>query len=167
MERFSTLLQWFDPRGRLSRNAYLRIFLRQLILIVAVLVAGVWLSTTGIRAAGFVAVFAIAVILLSSLVLQARRLHDRNRSGWWIVVSLAIGFSTYWVDGLRQIYPISVLCSLLVGALIQIWLIIEILFRRGTPGPNRYGPDPRDLPGEGGEAPASRIPPPATVPASP
>jgi uncharacterized membrane protein YhaH (DUF805 family) len=55
-------------------------------------------------------------ILLPSLAVAVRRLHDLDRSGWWIL----LGF-----------IPI-------VGFIILIiWYC-----SRGTPGPNRFGPDP-------------------------
>jgi uncharacterized membrane protein YhaH (DUF805 family) len=55
------------------------------------------------------------VTFLPSLGLMVRRLHDIDRTGWWIlIVFTGIGFFVllYWA------------C------------------KRGTPGPNRYGPDP-------------------------
>src|SRR3954451_13593668 len=65
-------------------------------------------------------------VLLPSIGVQIRRLHDIDRSGWWIL----FGF-----------VPI-------IG-----WIMMIVwLARQGTPGPNRYGPSPR---GEAGEAPAS------------
>ena len=61
------------------------------------------------------AIFALAVIL-PSLAVTVRRLHDTNRSGWWILVNLIP-----YVGGL----VLLVLCAF-----------------AGTSGPNRYGPDP-------------------------
>lgn len=56
-------------------------------------------------------------VLLPSIAVQVRRLHDTNRSGWWILIDLV---------------P-------LVGWIIL--LVFNVL--PGTPGPNRYGPDPK------------------------
>jgi uncharacterized membrane protein YhaH (DUF805 family) len=47
----------------------------------------------------------------------AKRCHDRNRSGWFQLISLV---------------PI-------VGAL---WLLFDLGILRGTDGPNRFGPAP-------------------------
>lgn len=56
-------------------------------------------------------------VLLPSIGVQIRRLHDTDRSGWWILFGLI---------------PI-------IG-----WIVMIIwLASRGTPGPNRYGPGPR------------------------
>lgn len=55
-------------------------------------------------------------LLLPSLAVGVRRLHDSNRSGWWLLIGIV---------------P-------LVG-----WLILLIwLCRRGDAGPNRFGPNP-------------------------
>jgi uncharacterized membrane protein YhaH (DUF805 family) len=60
-------------------------------------------------------IFAIAV-LLPTIAVQVRRLHDLDRTGWWILLHFV---------------P-------LVGAIVLIiWYCM-----RGTEGPNRFGPDP-------------------------
>lgn len=63
--------------------------------------------------------FAVMLALLvPSLAVTFRRLHDTNRKGWWILLSFI---------------P-------LIGALV---LFIFYLLD-GTPGPNRFGPDPKE-----------------------
>ena len=57
-------------------------------------------------------------ILLPSLALAIRRLHDQSKAGWWILVSLI---------------P-------LIG---WIWYIV-LMCLSGTVGPNQYGEDPKD-----------------------
>lgn len=56
------------------------------------------------------------VFLYGSVALAVKRLHDRNRSGWFYLLMLV--------------------------PLVNIWIAIEILFLRGTPGANRFGADP-------------------------
>jgi uncharacterized membrane protein YhaH (DUF805 family) len=51
------------------------------------------------------------------LVSDIKRWHDHGRSGWWTLI--------YWI-----------LC---IGPLLA---LLMLGFQRGTPGPNRYGPDP-------------------------
>ncbi|WP_347312165.1 DUF805 domain-containing protein [Defluviimonas sp. SAOS-178_SWC] len=67
-------------------------------------------------------------ILLPSLAVAARRLHDTGRSGWWLLLILI---------------PI-------VGFLVLIWWYAT----EGDKGPNEYGPDPM----AGGEATESSVP---------
>ena len=62
--------------------------------------------------------FIVALAMfLPTLAVWVRRLHDTNRSAWWLLLSLVP-----WVGGLV--------------------LLIMLAFP-GTPGPNRYGPEPR------------------------
>jgi uncharacterized membrane protein YhaH (DUF805 family) len=56
-------------------------------------------------------------IFIPNLAVIVRRLHDQDKSGWWFFISFV---------------P-------LIGG---IWLLILYL-TDGTPGPNRFGPDPK------------------------
>lgn len=64
-------------------------------------------------------VFSIVALLIiwPSLAISIKRWHDRDKSGWWVL----IGFIP------------------LVG---PIWALVETGFLPGTPGTNEYGPDP-------------------------
>jgi len=64
------------------------------------------------------------VILIPSIAVTVRRLHDRDMSGWWY-----LGF---FVGGLLPY----------VGFLFSIALLVLMLLP-GTPGPNRFGEDPK------------------------
>jgi uncharacterized membrane protein YhaH (DUF805 family) len=61
-------------------------------------------------------IFSLLVIIPAILV-YIKRWHDRDKSGWWMLILLI---------------PI-------VGA---IWFLVELGFLPGTPGPNRFGPPP-------------------------
>ena len=70
-----------------------------------------------------------------------KRLHDRNKSGWWMVPFLvAPGLFGRFEDWLGDSYA-AALFGLVVFVL-YIWGFIEMSFLKGTPGPNRFGPDP-------------------------
>lgn len=72
-------------------------------------------------AMGPVAVLTVAIVSLValwiSLALAVKRFHDRNKSGWWILIVFV---------------PV-------IGGL---WYFIECGFLQGTVGPNSYGSDP-------------------------
>jgi uncharacterized membrane protein YhaH (DUF805 family) len=75
-----------------------------------------------------------------------KRLHDRNKSGWWIVpFCVAPGLLyklLYWLDT-----PLTV--ALIVSALgfgLALWGFVELFCLRGMRGPNRFGPDPLAAP---------------------
>jgi uncharacterized membrane protein YhaH (DUF805 family) len=71
-----------------------------------------------------------------------KRLHDRNKGGWWIVPFCVapgpLGKVGNWLDN-----PLTV--ALIVSALgfgLALWGFVELFCLRGTRGPNRFGPDP-------------------------
>jgi uncharacterized membrane protein YhaH (DUF805 family) len=76
----------------------------------------------------------------------AKRLHDRNKSGWWMVIFqfgptallLTSKLAMHTVGELVTVNVIANVGSIVLG----IWALIEFGFLRGTPGPNRFGPDP-------------------------
>lgn len=73
---------------------------------------------------GLLGIFALG-ILVPSIAVNVRRLHDRDMSGWWY-----LGF--------------IVLSNIpLLGIVIAVGYLV-LMFLPGTPGPNRFGPDPKD-----------------------
>lgn len=55
-------------------------------------------------------------ILLPGIALSIRRLHDTDRRGWWMLITLIPA----------------------IGSLILLWFYVS----KGTAGPNRFGEDP-------------------------
>ena len=87
-----------------------------------------------------------------------KRLHDRNRSGWWIIPFFVVPPLFYRFDDLLGDSWAAFFLGLAVIVLC-LWGFIELLFLRGTRGPNRFGPDrlaPHDTgPGWAGTSKAS------------
>lgn len=67
--------------------------------------------------AGIVIFVFVVIATWISIAVAVKRYHDRNKSGWWVLIVFV---------------PV-------IGGL---WYLIECGFLRGTPGPNNYGPDP-------------------------
>jgi uncharacterized membrane protein YhaH (DUF805 family) len=59
------------------------------------------------------------LLVWPALAVSVKRWHDRDKSGWWVLVALL---------------PV-------IGWL---WMLVDNGFRRGTPGPNRFGPVPHE-----------------------
>lgn len=155
---------YFSFRGRLPRKIF---WLRMLVLYMAMQVlAGA--VAYGVPALGFseqatlYASLAMTFLFwVGSASLWVRRFHDRNVSGWWYAAFFAfiLGVFAYLVyavalTGGEASSPDMVLAKYLIIAALMAWLFVAVRFgfRRGTPGPNRYGPDPlgmtAELPGE-------------------
>jgi uncharacterized membrane protein YhaH (DUF805 family) len=90
------------------------------------------------------------VVLISSIAVGIKRLHDRDKSGWYLVlfyivpgvlatIGMVVGMTAE--DG-------SLVTGLLffAAAAIGIWAFIELGCLRGTVGSNRFGPDPLPSP---------------------
>ena len=104
-------------RGRARRPEYWWWTLFNLLLSIAL--ALVDLAIAGINGPEVLSNLSNLALFLPSLAVGVRRLHDTDRSGWWILL---------WLIPL-------------IG-----WIIIIVfLCQRGTEGPNRFGPDGGDL----------------------
>jgi uncharacterized membrane protein YhaH (DUF805 family) len=81
---------------------------------------------------------------VSYLAIGVKRLHDRDRSGWWIVVFYIVPWRLGSVVNVadKQGNDTVGLVAGLVGLVCVIWGLVELGFLRGTRGPNRFGPDP-------------------------
>lgn len=109
-------------------------------------------------AGGIVVILYVLYILVGlaffipNLAVTIRRLHDTDRSGWWIMLFwgpyLVMLASTFLIgasaasggDGMAGgALGLIASLALLVGALV----LLVFMFLEGTRGPNKYGPDPK------------------------
>jgi len=117
----SCLVKFVTFSGRASRAEYWFFFLFNVgVMVVAVFLdqllgTGVDLDSSG-SDTGLLTLIWYLVEVLPSISVSVRRLHDRNRSGWW-----------YFFVFVPVAGPITLL----------IWYCM-----RGTSGDNRFGPDP-------------------------
>ena len=147
-----SILQRF--RGRVNRAKY------WVVIVIVAVVDGI------LRGVGFVAeqragdslaalltLLAIALIILgvaaaffvAGLAVATKRLHDRDKSAWWLLVFYLLPAVLAGTGAGVTLATDSWLGIGLFGAVasaIGIWAFIELGCLRGTPGPNRYGPDP-------------------------
>jgi uncharacterized membrane protein YhaH (DUF805 family) len=118
---YKTLL--LSPKGRIGRKTY---WLGAIGIMVGL--GFVWGAATALMAAtapaeggmgalGGIALAAAAILSLvtmwSTIVLAFKRCHDRDMSGWMMLIPFY-----------------------------NMWVSIQMAFLPGTPGPNRFGPDP-------------------------
>ena len=92
---------------------------------------------------GSVVVKAIGALLFLwiYLVNAIKRLHDRNKSAWWMLLFFGLpGLFDQFADRLGDSYPAIFVA--LVSFVFCVWGVIELCFLRGTRGTNRFGADP-------------------------
>jgi uncharacterized membrane protein YhaH (DUF805 family) len=142
----------FSFRGRINRAKY---WLAVLVFVVADAVLGLlgWVLDNGVAVQILSFVVNLAV-LIASIAVCIKRLHDRDRSGWWLLlfyvgpVAVAlIGGFFFWAAadtvGMSAEWSyLGLRLCLLGGIALAIWGFVEIGCRRGTAGYNRFGPDP-------------------------
>jgi len=110
--------------------------------------------STSATGAGFSTMSSIGILggiwslgtLIPSIAVSVRRLHDTDRSGWWIllpalpylagIVVIVIGAASgsFGLAGLGGVL-------MLIGVICAIVLLVFYCLP-GTAGPNKYGPDP-------------------------
>ena len=90
---------------------------------------------TGMLTSGLVSL----VLLLPHLAVTARRLHDASLSGW--VQAAPIGLAALGGLALYLDFGTSAYMCIMLAGLSGLGLLI-LYARRGTVGPNRFGPDP-------------------------
>lgn len=116
-EAISTVLsKYITFDGRARRSEYWYWFLAIVLVEIVVGIFYLMSSTLGIL---LYVVFGLAIIL-PSIAVAIRRLHDTNRTGWWILLTL-IPFG---------------------GLVLLVFYVLE-----GTPGDNQYGPSPKAVQG--------------------
>jgi uncharacterized membrane protein YhaH (DUF805 family) len=77
-------------------------------------------------------------MIVSGCIVGIKRLHDRNKSGWWLLLF-------YLLSGVLDVVGMTGKLPLLfeLGSVaISIWALVELGCLRGTAGTNEYGPDP-------------------------
>jgi uncharacterized membrane protein YhaH (DUF805 family) len=94
------------------------------------------------------------ILAYPAAALLAKRLHDRNRTGWLAGLLLVPLEVETWLDPAgsvaqtRLIYAIYLAASAMT-IVVGVWFLVELGFLRGTVGNNRYGPDPLAVAPEG------------------
>ena len=116
---------WLRFDGRINRQVYwiqgvLALFGAYIVLgiIVGLLALAVEELALAVVFIGYLA------LLWPSIAIMVKRCHDRDKSGWFILI-------------------------MFIPVIGSIWLLVELGFLQGTVGENRFGPDPL-----GGEAAA-------------
>lgn len=124
--------KYIDFSGRASRSEYWWFFLFTFV---------VRLVVTWIPIIGFVISLAL---LLPSLAATARRLHDTNRTGWWMLLPIGLGIAGIVAGAVLAVVGLFFLGVALgfLGSIGGFLALLVFLIQPGDPHPNHYGPDP-------------------------
>ena len=136
---------YFDFKGRSTRSEYWWWLLFVVLAGIALTIVDMGIGTFNYESGdGLLSGLFKLATLIPGLALGARRLHDINKSAWWLLM---------WLSFLL-IIPMIVL--LVMGMWLSFLLIIPMIIpvivllvwaaRQGDNGTNRYVPDPRSQP---------------------
>ncbi len=139
----------FGFQGRINRAKY---WLAVLIYVIVSLV----LATIGYMADQAMAFQLLNIIInvgvfISGLAVGIKRLHDRDKSGWWLLMFYLVPTALFSIGALTFFYGIgaeaaggiiSGVIVYVIGFAILVWAIVEIGCLRGTERQNTYGADP-------------------------
>lgn len=152
-----SLHDWLSLRGRIPRRVYwlrytLPVALGSFVAAVVLAVAAppleamadasefdpsLWLlARLGIATLALLLLF--GGILWVAVAGSVKRMHDHGYWGGWYVAWILFGSARVLAEDFVDMPRWLVLVDALVG----LCFLIELGFRRGTDGPNRYGPDP-------------------------
>lgn len=115
---FAPLRKYADFQGRARRSEYWLFLLFCFISMAAFGRLGALLSGGDPNSpAHFLVFLLLSALIIPHLAVLVRRLHDTDRTGWWVLI-----------------------------AFIPFGGIVTFIFNLmdGTPGPNRFGPDPKE-----------------------
>jgi uncharacterized membrane protein YhaH (DUF805 family) len=160
---FMPLKRYAEFSGRSRRMEYWMFFVFQFLIGIAfwvlmMVVGGAAMMGGGgpgaLMAAGggimiVMALYALVglALLIPGIAVAVRRLHDTNRSGWWllaplcgyVIMFIGTGMAASGSTGAGGILAMVGGIAVLVMALV----LLVFMFLEGTKGPNRFGADPK------------------------
>ena len=136
----------FGASGRINRARYWRSLL--IYCVAGLFVAVILFTAAGLAAPLFIVMILLVLIpwLMWGFAIHTERLHDRDKSAWWLVMFFLLPgvlgqiAKLAWFGGAIGMglhYALAMVASALT-----IWGFVEIGCLRGSAGANSYGPDP-------------------------
>jgi len=103
--------------GRARRKEYWFFFLFNLIASIVLTVIDVTVGTYSATGVGLLSTIYGLAVLIPSIACGVRRMHDIDRTGWWLLIAFV--------------------------PFIGVIIVLVIALLPGTAGDNRFGPDPK------------------------
>ena len=130
-----------STRGRITRTEW---WIGTIILLIIDGIAAALNRLAGISSLAVLLALVFLLILYCALAVTVKRLHDRDRRGWWILM-FPLGFvvlvsvlGTFGDDLDPMLYYTLLALTLIIAAA----AVMELGLRQGTAATNRYGADP-------------------------
>jgi uncharacterized membrane protein YhaH (DUF805 family) len=140
--------KYADFTGRASRPEY---WWYTLALVVTYFVISLVENIVGLNGMagpyGLLSLLLMLATLVPSIAVGIRRLHDTNRSGWWLLIALIpyglmVLAGIFAMGGAGAIGLLAMMGLISVVALIGAVVLLIFMVLPGSSGDNRYGPPP-------------------------
>ncbi|MCA3283283.1 MAG: DUF805 domain-containing protein [Roseomonas sp.] len=164
-----SLAQWFSHKGRISRKTWWIFYCLLPICLLIVLSAAQQMIKLGVEtphksSVGEYAIIAVfyalgLVVLWIGFAGLTKRWHDQDKSGWWAALLFVpiISYPLFLIFiSLVDLNDFGGLDHRWIGAIFALTSLLPFItlfgacamagFQPGTPGPNRFGPDPLAAP---------------------
>jgi uncharacterized membrane protein YhaH (DUF805 family) len=126
----------FSFRGRINRMPY---WLVSIAVMIVMAVPFALVAASGVWQSAMLLLLLLIPLIWIGLALAVKRLHDRNKSAWWLVIFYVLPGI---MEGIGEFAGDAEVVLLIASSALSIWALVELGFLRGTAGPNDYGPDP-------------------------
>jgi uncharacterized membrane protein YhaH (DUF805 family) len=136
--------EWFRFDGRAGRRAYWQVYLWSTVAGAVTMVVATTV-TSAIGPWGAILYAGFLPPILASIAVGVRRAHDRGRGAWWFwLITLGPFLAEVAAENMppRGALVFAQLALMLAGAVLAIWGLVDLGFRRGPTSPNAFGPAP-------------------------
>jgi len=143
------ITKYTDFSGRASRPEY---WWYTLAVVIAAIVVSIVENIVGLDQMvgpyGPLSLILMLGLLLPGLAVTVRRLHDTNRSGWWLLIVIVpyciVGIVSVMAMRSGSMGTLGTAGLLSIVALIGAIVLLIFMVLPGTPGDNSYGPPAGD-----------------------
>ena len=105
--------------GRASRKEYWMFYLFNTVIAIALSIIDGFINIRVVGGIGILYLIYLLAVIIPSLALAFRRLHDTNRSAWW--------------------------CLICIIPIIGVIIFLVFMVTDSTQGDNKYGPNPKGI----------------------
>ncbi|MEO7504801.1 MAG: DUF805 domain-containing protein [Sphingomicrobium sp.] len=146
------LKKYADFTGRAPRPEYWWFYLMFLIIYIVAMIVDSMIGSALVGPYGILTLLVFLAFIIPTLSAGVRRLHDSDRTGWWMLAPMIPYGIAFALIGPSMGNPAMMGGAglgaagilMLVGVIVAITVLVFLILP-GTKGPNRFGEDPHGV----------------------
>ncbi len=144
------LKNYANFEGRARRKEYWLFILVSLLIVSVLIIIDTFIEEKFNLKVDILSTLYSLFILIPSLSVTTRRLHDIDKNGWWQLISIIPNILTNFLVMEKRIYTSSIIgliltLIILLSSIIGLIWILLYMVREGQSGDNKYGEDPKKI----------------------